>query len=143
MLITLIRHIDAKRELFSNYQVGVRLLCGLQYSLMFPTFSHVGIFSPELIRAIAERHERLLRFYGQIYRYQAFAANLGLSIEDKVTENVLLRAMDELEESAGNVVNKYATETGVHLVPYEEERTTRYIWDLWRMAAAWPTGFQR
>jgi hypothetical protein len=46
MLITLIRHIDAKRQIVSNYQVGVRLLRGLQYSLMFPTFSHVSVFSP-------------------------------------------------------------------------------------------------
>src|SRR6185295_8866022 len=42
VLIALIRHIDANRHIVSNYQVGVRLLRGLQYSLMFPTFSHVG-----------------------------------------------------------------------------------------------------
>jgi hypothetical protein len=41
MLITLIRHIDARRQIVSNFQVGVDLLRGLQYSLMFPTFSHV------------------------------------------------------------------------------------------------------
>jgi hypothetical protein len=118
MLITLIRHIDAKRQIISNFQVGVRLLRGLQYSLMFPTFSHVGAFSPVLLRALAERDETVLQIYGQAYRYQACAGNLGLSLKDHITEDVLWRAMDHLEAGAGDAINKYATETGVHLVPY-------------------------
>ena len=65
MLITLIRHIDARRQIVSNYQVGVNLLRGLQYSLMFPTFSHVGMFSPILLCALAERDEKILQFYGR------------------------------------------------------------------------------
>ena len=117
MLITLIRHIDAKRQIVSNYQVGVNLLRGLQYSLMFPTFSHVGVFSPVLLRAIAEGDKKILRLYGHAYCYAACAGNLGLSLQDEVTEGVLWRAMDHLEAGAGNVINKYATETGVHLVP--------------------------
>jgi hypothetical protein len=117
MLITLIRHIDAKRQTFSNYQVGVRLLHGLQYSLMFPTFSHVGVFSPPLIQAIAVRDRTVLQLYAQAYRYQVCAGNLGLSLQDEVTESVLLQAMDNLDFSAGNVINNYAVETGVHLVP--------------------------
>jgi hypothetical protein len=121
MLITLIRHIDAKRQIVSNFQVGVRLLRGLQYSLMFPTFSHVGVFSPVLLRSLAERDEKVLRFYSQAYRYQACAGNLGLSLQDDVTEGVLWRAMDHLEAGAGDEINKYATESGVHLVPYDSE----------------------
>jgi hypothetical protein len=119
MLITLIRHIDAKRQIVSNYQVGVCLLDGLQYSLMFPTFSHVGMFSPLLLRALVERDEKTLRFYGQAYRYQACAGNFCLSLQDEVTEAVLLRAMDLLETGAGDAINKYATESGMHLVPYD------------------------
>jgi hypothetical protein len=119
MLISLIRHIDAKRQIVSNFQVGVRLLRGLQYSLMFPTFSHVGVFSPVLLHALAECDESVLGFYGQAYRYQAFAANLWLSLQEQGTEDVLWRAMDNLEAGAGEVINKYATETGVHLVPYD------------------------
>lgn len=130
MLITLIRHIDARRQIVSNYQVGVGLLRGLQYSLMFPTFSHVGVFSPVLLRAIAERDEKLLRFYGRVYRYQVCAGNLGLSLQDQVTEDVLWRAMDHLEAGAGDAINKYATQIGVHLVPYNssEESPTYKIW---------------
>ncbi len=80
MLITLIRHIDATRQIVSNFQVGVRLLNALQYSLMFPTFSHVGMFSPLLLSALAERNEKVLQFYGRAYRYQAYAANLCYSL---------------------------------------------------------------
>jgi hypothetical protein len=118
MLITLIRHIDATRQIVSNHQVGVRLIGGLQYSLMFPTFSHVGMFSPVLLRALAERDKMVLRLYSHAYRYQAYAGNLGLSLQEQVTEDVLWRAMDHLETGAGDTINKYATETGVHLVPY-------------------------
>ncbi len=117
MVITLIRHIDATRQIVSNYQIGVRLIRGLQQSLRFPTFSHVGMFSPVLLRALAERDEKALQFYGQAYLYPAFAGNLCLSLQDEVTEDVLWRAMDHLEAGTGEAINKYATETGVHLVP--------------------------
>jgi hypothetical protein len=118
MLITLIRHIDAKRQIASNLQVGVGLLGGLQYSLMFPTFSHVGLFSSSLLNAIAGRDETALRIYGKVYRYEACAANLCLATP--VPEGVLGRVMDRLEEGAGDIINKYATETGVHLVPWDQ-----------------------
>lgn len=116
MLIELIRHIDAKRRIVSNYQVGVRLLRGLQNSLMFPTFSHAAVFSPELMRALLARDEAILRQYGRAYRYPAFAANLGLSLN--CPEDMLWKTMDLLEEGRGEPINKFATETGVHLVPY-------------------------
>jgi hypothetical protein len=120
MLITLIRHIDAKRQIVSNYQVGVRLLRGLQYSLMFPTFSHVALFSPLLHRALAERDEKVLQFYGRAYRYHACAANLGHARHDQGREDLLWQVMNRLEAGAGDAINKYATEPGVHLVPYDE-----------------------
>jgi len=126
MLITLIRHIDAGRQIVSNYQVGVALLRGLQYSLMFPTFSHVGLFSPELLRALVERNEKLLEFYARVYRYQACAANLGLS--KQITEGVIWQAMDNLEASAGDAINKYAIEIGMHLIPYTETSLSSQRW---------------
>jgi hypothetical protein len=121
ILITLIRHIDAKRQIVSNYQIGVNLLRGLQYSLMFPTFSHVGVFFPVLVRALAERDERVLRCYGKVYRYEAYAANLCLSLEDEVTEGVIWKAMDRLEDGMGHTINRHAIESGVHLLPYDNE----------------------
>jgi hypothetical protein len=119
MLLTLIRHIDAKRKIVSNYQVGVNLLRGLQGSLMFPTFSHVSVFSPILVRAIAERDKKVLRLYGHAYQYEACAANLGLSLQGDIPEHLLSRAMDTLEAGTGNVINKYAVKTGVHLIPWK------------------------
>jgi hypothetical protein len=129
MLITLIRHIDAGRQIANNFQVGVCLLQGLQNSLMFPTFSHVGMFSPLLLRALAERDEKLLRFYGRAYRYHACAANLCLSQRDEVKENIFWRAMDYLEAGAGDAVNKYAAETDVHLVPYNCKEPATFMWN--------------
>jgi hypothetical protein len=87
MLITLIRHIGARRQIVSNFQVGVRLLRGLEYSLVFPTFSHVGVFSPLLLRALMERDEKVLQLYGRDYRYHACAGNLCLSQQDQTTED--------------------------------------------------------
>jgi hypothetical protein len=127
MLITLIRHIDARRQIVSNFQVGVRLLHALQYSLMFPTFSHVGMFSPVLLRALAERDERVLQFYGRAYRYQVCAGNLCYSKRGEVTDDMLWRAIDHLEAGAGDAVNQYATETGVHLVPYNCEQSETFM----------------
>jgi hypothetical protein len=118
MLITLIRHIDSKRQVRSNFQLGITLLQGLQNSLMFPTFSHVTAFSLDLIRAIVNSDQELLRIYGEAYRYPAYAANLAHSIQHETTENVIWQAMNRLEAEAGGPINKYATEAGVHLVSY-------------------------
>jgi hypothetical protein len=79
------------------------------------------MFSPELIRAMAESDEKILRLYCQAYRYQAFAGNLCLSVQNEVTKPTLWRAMDRLEEGAGDVINEHATEAGIHLIPYELE----------------------
>jgi hypothetical protein len=117
MLIALIRHIDAGRELTSSFQVGVRLLRGLQYSLMFPTFSHVGLFSPALVRGLVQGDEALLRRYGEAYAYPAHAANLCLSMQAQVTEAVMWQAMDLLADSGGEAINRYATHAAACLVP--------------------------
>jgi hypothetical protein len=118
LLISLTRHIGSRRDIVDDLQVGVRLLRGLQYSLMFPTFSHVALFSPLLLHAIANEDEQILRAYSDIYRYQSFAANLTLSFQNETPESVIIRAMDHLEESTGAAINKYASD-GAKLVPYE------------------------
>ena len=125
VLIELIRHIGAKRDIISNYQVGVRLLRGLQHSLMFPTFSHVAVYSPALLRALMERNDAVLKFYGRAYHYRACAANLCLSRKDLVAEDDLLRAMDILEAREGEAINQYASASGVHLVPYDKSTGSR------------------
>jgi len=117
VLITLIRHIGTTRRIASNYRVGVTLLRGLQKSLMFATFSPVGLVSPLLIGALAEGRESVLRLYARAYRYPAYAANLGLSLEHGA--DAVWRAMEVLEAGAGEALNRHATESGVHLIPYD------------------------
>ncbi len=119
MLIALIRHIDAGRRIVNNFQIGVRLLRGLQHSLMFPTFSHASMFSPTLLRAVAEQNEQVLQVYGRIFRYQSCAGNLCLGSQDKIPLDVLGRAMDRLLHEKGAVVNRHATEACLRLVPYD------------------------
>jgi hypothetical protein len=70
---------------------------------------------------LAKRDEKVLRFYGEAYRYRAYAGNLTLSKQDETSESVLWQAMDQLEAGAGDAINKYASETGVHLVPYSAD----------------------
>ena len=120
MLISLIRHIDAGRSIVSNFQVGVWLLRGLQYSLMFPTFSHVSVLSPDVLRAVAEQDETALRVYGRAYRYQSCAANLCFSLQEgNIPAALLVQAMDRLEVGRGEDINKYAAEGRLHLTPYD------------------------
>lgn len=120
MLIGLIRHIDARRELVSNFQVGVKLLKGLQYSLMFPTFPHVALYSPALVLALNLGQHEVLRKYAKAYRYRSCAANLCLSLDGDYTESGLLEAMDLLEGSKGEVINTYATHDGLPLIPFDQ-----------------------
>lgn len=120
MLINLIRHIDAKRELVSNLQVGVQLLRGLQYSLMFPTFSHVALISPLMIRSLHQGTLPVLKLYGRAYRYHAYAVNLGLSLQHEVTEEVLWSVMDLLERTEGEALNQHALVHSAWLIPYDK-----------------------
>lgn len=120
MLISLIRHIDAHRRIVSNFQVGVKLLQGLQYSLMFPTFSHAAVFSPDLLRALVQEDEDALRLYGQAFRYHACAANLCLHMQDQSSQQMLWRAMDRLDAGEGEAINKYAAEPRLCLSPFDD-----------------------
>jgi hypothetical protein len=118
MLIALIRHLDATRQMVSNYQVGVCLLRGLQYSLMFPTFSHTAMLSPEVSQALVDQDGATLRIYCDRYRYPFFAANLCLSLQ--VDEKTIWRAMDRLEKTRGEAINRYAREPAAALIAYDQ-----------------------
>jgi hypothetical protein len=121
MLISLIRHIDAEREIVSNFQLGVRLLQGLQYSLMFPTFPHVALFSPWLVTALALGQAEVLRRYGQAYRYETCAANLCLAFDGQYNdESTVQRTMDLLEKTTGEAINRYATHEGLPLIAFDQ-----------------------
>jgi len=122
MLIDLIKHIDAGREIASNFQIGVGLLRGLRYSLMFQTLSSVGLFSPTLLEAILKSNENLLVQYGAAYKYPAYAANLCMSLQSNEahSEKSVLKTMDLLENTRGMVLNQFTTENERMLLPYYE-----------------------
>jgi hypothetical protein len=80
-----------------------------------------GLHGHDYSLAVAERDEKVLRIYSQAYRYQTCAGNLGLSLQHEVTVGVLWRAMEHLEAGVGDAINRYAIESGVHLVPYDKE----------------------
>lgn len=106
-LIDVTRYIGS-RPLQHNFQVGVKLLRGLHYSLGFELLPQVAVFSPRLISAICKNEVELLRTYGNLFGYASHGANLGLSIGDYVGESNLLQAMNILESSAGMAVNQHA-----------------------------------
>lgn len=134
MLIDLIKHIDARREIASNLQIGVYLLRGLQNPLMFQTFSNIGLFSPTLLRAILDSNEKILMSYGATYQYPAYAANLCLSLHKKGKNFILTKTkeilgrrnsekdlstiMDLLEKTNGMILNQFATKDEAILLPY-------------------------
>ena len=118
MLITLIRHIDATRQIVSNFQVGVRLLVDCNIHLCF-RHSRTWLCFRRCCFAPWRNATRRRYALRPDFRYRAFAAKLSLSAQEQVTEDVLWRVMDELEAGAGDAINTYATEAGVHLVPYD------------------------
>jgi hypothetical protein len=120
MLITLTRHIGATRVVKDSQNLSIGLLRGLQPALMFPTFSHAALFSPTTVHAIAAGDESILQAYAKWFRYHACAANLCFSLPEQITEPVMMRAMDILEQSAGDAVNKFAPEPWLHLSAFDE-----------------------
>ena len=107
LLIHIIRHIVMTRTIGSNYQVGVRLISGLAYSMDIPVITCVGMFSPDLIDAIADNRRRFMRDFARFHGHKMQAANLGWSQAEHFTEARMMRAMDRLESTAGNVLNRY------------------------------------
>lgn len=107
LLIDIVTHIG-KRGIEHNFQVGVKLLRGLQYSLGFKLFPSVAMYSPALISAICDRNQGLLQNYGRIFGYPSQAANLCLSQTLKKGDTRYQLVMDLLEKSAGRAINDYA-----------------------------------
>ncbi len=113
LLIHTIRHIVATRLIHSNYQVGTKLLLGLQYSLDFKVVAQAAMFSPDMVRAIAQpstlQSRRILALHAKEYRFRVYAANLCWSMKDELDPDAVMRAMDILESTRGDVVNDHLT----------------------------------
>jgi hypothetical protein len=107
LFIRIIRHIVLTRSISSNYQVGVRLISGLAYSLDIPVITCVGMFSPDVIDAIADGRRRFMRAVALFHGHKMQAANLGWSQAEHFTEARMMTAMDRLESTAGAVLNGY------------------------------------
>nr|WP_294552613.1 hypothetical protein [uncultured Rhodopila sp.] len=107
LLIHAIRHIVSTRRIHASYQVGTKLLVGLQYSLDFPVLTNIGMFSPDVMSAIALGQAPVLAALARASGYPSFAANLCLSLNGGMTREMIRTAMDRLETSRGQVVNQY------------------------------------
>lgn len=107
LLINIITHIG-RRGIKHNFQVGVRLLRGLHYSLRFTLLPHVAMYSPTLIAAICEQEQGLLQMYGRAFGFPSQAANLCLSETLEKGHARHQHVMDLLEESEGAVINRFA-----------------------------------
>ncbi len=105
LFIHIIRHIVMTRSISSNYQVGVRLISGLAYPLDIPAITCVGMFSPDVIDAIADDRRRFMRAVALFHGHKMQAANLGWSLAEHFTEARMMTAMDRLESTAGDVLN--------------------------------------
>jgi hypothetical protein len=104
-LILAINHIAKHRQIRSNFQLGVKLLTGLKYSLDFPHLLNVGAFSPDIIRALARNDRLFLSRFAQIHESPVYAANLGLSLD--ITPDEMNRAMEALTKSEGRILNRW------------------------------------
>ncbi len=108
-LIDTIFHVARHRPLRGNYQVGGDLVKGLWSSLAFPTFENVGMFSPDIIRALEGKVRPLLKAQARYHGTEVHAANLCGSSNylGGVTQVQVMAAMDRLERSRGKAVNRW------------------------------------
>jgi hypothetical protein len=107
-LISAIRHVVMTRKIETNYQVGVWLLTGLERTLGFKLLRTIGMLSPDVMRAILVDDARILTRQMVEFVDPMFAANLCLALSSATSNDQMMRVMDLLEASAGQVLNKYA-----------------------------------
>jgi hypothetical protein len=111
-LIGAIRHIALHRTITSNYQVGGEVIKGLRASLGFPALDNVGMFSSDVVGALARREAPVLHALARFHATPIHAANLcaGSHYEPACTEADALAAIDVLASTRGEVVNAWLTE---------------------------------
>jgi hypothetical protein len=113
--IRIARYIAATRQIRESFQVGVRLLSGLQYPLGFPLLQDSAMFSPAILRALVTGDDRLIEALARGHAHPVHAANLCWSLIDianqgwtRRLDNIVMEAMDRLEQNAGAVINRFA-----------------------------------
>ncbi|MDB5692075.1 MAG: hypothetical protein JWO81_1138 [Alphaproteobacteria bacterium] len=107
VMISLVRHIAATRAVTDSMQVGVNLLTGLHAGFKFPLVTNVAMLSPIVVDALARDRRRLLRLFARENEYPVRAANVGFSLRGAADVPSTEKAMDVLERSRGEVINRY------------------------------------
>jgi hypothetical protein len=108
--ISTIRHVVMTRKITSNRQVGVWLVSGLVQPFAFPVLTQIGMLGPHMLQAIVEDRSLLLKAFAELTLTGVFAANLCLSLQDQSGLTLLQSAMDRLEATGGEIINRYVAD---------------------------------
>jgi hypothetical protein len=108
LIIQATRH-RARHPVTDNLQVGGEIIRGLHSFMAFPLLSNVGLFSSHAVIAIAEDNEEVIYSQAVRHRTPVHAANLCASehLSPVVPEPLVHRAIDRLEQTAGDVLNRH------------------------------------
>jgi hypothetical protein len=109
LIIQATRHRALYHPVTNNYQVGIELIRGLHRFLQFPLLSNVGMLSNYVVAALAQNQEQAIRNQAVYHRTPIYAANLSASdhVLPVVPEALTHLAMDILEQTAGDVINRH------------------------------------
>jgi|HubBroStandDraft_1064217.scaffolds.fasta_scaffold00005_132 hypothetical protein len=116
-LIATIRHLVMTREIDESLKVGVKLITALQPVLEFPMLTAVGMFGQEMIQAVADDDPSVLGLFARATGYPVFAANIGYSFSTDPGEALITAAMDNLERTRGDIINRHL---GAESVPVQQ-----------------------
>jgi len=117
LLIATIRQRASAGKVKSNYQLGVWLLNELEPTLRIPLIDSVGMFSPAIIKALAVDRPKALRRYAREFGARVSAANLCLALTGPGADRLVCSAMDALERTGGDAINRYVTAPAVSVPP--------------------------
>ncbi len=106
-MIDLVRYVAATRPIEESLQVGVRLLTGLHAGFRFPLLTQVGMLGPDMVRSLARGSRSLPRHFARENGAPIRAANLCWSHRDGLHAGIIDQAMQRLEQSSGDVINRF------------------------------------
>ncbi|HEY3798934.1 MAG TPA: hypothetical protein VGL58_11325 [Caulobacteraceae bacterium] len=118
-LIGALRHVALHRRIESNYQVGGDFIKGLRASLAFEALEHFGMYSADVVRALARGETLALHAQARFQGAPVYAANLCAAPRyvPPVGEAEALAAMDALERTRGEIVNAWVAEGKLQAQP--------------------------
>ncbi len=88
--------------------VGTEFLTALYKALSFPLIENIGLFSPVLMKEIANNKHNYIKKYIRLFGNPIYGANLCGSASGKdYPEDVVNRVFEKLLATKGDVVNQY------------------------------------